>query len=94
MQINTYTHYIYSACVKPQEIIIGKTRKRLHKSIQLDMPPSNKQYCSCKTKRKSMQGKKTKVARQNSFCYVTNSFLSCSKIKKHQRQMKITCKTK
>ena len=28
-----------------------------HKFIQLDVSPSNKQYCSCKTKRKSMQDK-------------------------------------
>jgi len=39
-----------------------------------------------------MQDKKEKHARQNSFCYVTKSFLSCHKKKKYQRQMEFVCK--
>ena len=48
-----------------------------------NIAPTRQNYITYKTKKKMMQDKKKKVARQNSFCYVTNSFLSCSKIKKH-----------
>ena len=69
------------------EEIVRITRPLLHKFMSLDMPPSNKQYCSSKTKFNLLQDKKKKVARQNRFCYVTNSFLSCSKRKKHKGKM-------
>jgi len=39
----------------------------------LKMPYSNKQYCSCKTKKKSIKDKNKKHARQNSFCGKTKN---------------------